>query len=715
VQGHRQWLTRALLAAVLLSLAVLALGAAPAQADDEQAAPEPIVVIGVGGLTWQSVDPRATPTLWRLLEDAAAAGTSTLPYLSAEPCPTDGWLTLSAGNRIADPSQRDPESDTRCTEIPVITDDRGTRIGGWPQVQELAQDTVFDPVVGAFGETVADGGLCATAVGAGAALALADTGGRVARYVPGFPHDDPTSVLGCPLTVIDGGSLGPGQGTDVGDVDRLVRAVTASVEPATRVLLVGVSFELEGRRDMGVALLSGAEEPHRFLSVSSTRRDGIVRLQDVPSTVVDWLGLEAPDSFEGAPMRLGGERPDALTTVAELREVADRDRLLRMTAGTFINVLFVGGMVLVAGAVLLPRWRGRPAWSTYAVETLAWTFAALPLASYLVTLTGWWTMPGPLLTLWLFMLVLALALAGVAMLVRHTLWHPVLFLSGATVVLLALDAAVGTPLHHGSPLGPSPMIGGRYYGFGNETFGVFCVHVLLLATAAVTPWLARRRTGPAVLIATGVGLAAVVVEVWPSLGADVGGGLALVPAVLVLALALSGRRVTPVRLALGGLGGVASVLVIGFVDWLRPAPQRTHVGRFFQQILDGSAHHVLLRKADYAIGSFTSGGWAVVALVALLVVLAVQVRREQWSPQALEDAVGLWPPLRSAVLAVTVLTVVGVLGNDYGIRIARITLAVALPVVAALLLRGLRLRLDPRESAAAGPPDGAGVREDAPA
>jgi hypothetical protein len=473
--------------------------------------------------------------------------------------------------------------------------------------------------------------------------------------------------------------------------------------------VVGVSFELEGRRDMGVALLAGAEDPPRYLSVPSTRRDGIVRLQDVPATVLSWLGIPAPASFEGAAMTLGGDRPDAVATVAALREVADRDRLLRGTAGTFVHVVVVAGLLLVAAAVLAGRARWGSSRILLLLEAAAWAAGSMPAASYLVTLTGWWSTPRPLTVLWLLLAALSLALAAVTMLVRHTLWHPVLLLSGVTVGLLVLDASAGTPLHHGSPLGPSPMIGGRYYGFGNETFAVFGVHVLLLAAATATPLLAAGRRGFALVAAATLGAVAVVVNVWPTLGADVGGGLALVPAALVLCLVLSGRRVTAARLALGALGGMACVLVIGFADWLRPANERTHVGRFFQQVLDGTAHEVLLRKADYALGSFTSGGWAVVALVALGALVAVQVRRDAWSPRALEAAVAMWPPLRAAVLAITVLSVVGVLGNDYGIRIARLTLAVALPVLAAVMLRALRT--DPTWSASPRAPDGARVRD----
>ena len=73
----------------------------------------------------------------------------------------------------------------------------------------------------------------------------------------------------------------------------------------------------------------------------------------------------------------------------------------------------------------------------------------------------------------------------------------------------------------------------------------------------------------------------------------------------------------------------------------------------------------------------------------------------------------VWPPLGAAVLAITVLTVVGVLGNDYGIRIARLTLAVALPVLAAVMLRAART--DPAVSGSPRAPDGAGVRDHAAA
>ena len=681
----------------------------PAAAAAETAPEADVVVIGVGGLSWESVDPGRTPTLWALLEDGAAAGTSTLPYLSAEPCSTDGWLTLAAGNRIGNPSLAGPDAKTRCTPVPVLNAGDGTRIGGWPRLSELAQQSLFEPEVGSFAEALEADGVCATAVGPGAALALADPRGSVGRYVDAYPYADSEAVLGCPLTVIDGGSLGTDDpATSLADVDRLVGSVSRSVDAGTRVLVVGVSFELEGRRDMGVALLAGAEEPSRYLSVPSTRRDGIVRLQDVPSTVLGWLGIPAPASFEGAAMTLGGNRPDTLSTVAALREVADRDRLLRKTAGAFLDVLVVAGLLLVGAAVLAVRnrWGARV---VYALEAGAWAVASMPIASYLVTLSGWWSTPRPLTVLWLLIAALSFALAAVTMLVRHTLWHPVLLLAGVTVGLLVLDASAGTPLHHGSPLGPSPMIGGRYYGFGNETFAVFGVHVLLLAAAIATPLLAAGRRGLALVAAATLGAGAVVVNVWPTLGADVGGGLALVPAVLVLCLALSGRRVTAARLALGALGGVACVLVIGLADWLRPANERTHVGRFFQQVLDGTAHDVLLRKADYAVNSFTSGGSAVVALVALGALVAVQVRRDAWSPRALEAAVAMWPPLRAAVLAITVLSVVGVLGNDYGIRIARLTLAVALPVLAALMLRGLRT--DPTWSASPRAPDGARVRD----
>ena len=62
-------------------------------------APQPgesLVVVGLGGLSWDDVNAKDTPVLWGLLRDGSAASVS-VRAVDPTTCPADGWSTVSAG------------------------------------------------------------------------------------------------------------------------------------------------------------------------------------------------------------------------------------------------------------------------------------------------------------------------------------------------------------------------------------------------------------------------------------------------------------------------------------------------------------------------------------------------------------------------------------------------------------------------------------------
>src|SRR5699024_12276779 len=85
----------------------------------------------------------------------------------------------------------------------------------------------------------------------------------------------------------------------------------------------------------------------------------------------------------------------------------------------------------------------------------------------------------------------------------------------------------------------------------------------------------RARTVWAVVI----GALVAIVCVAPSMGADLGSMLATIPTFGLLALLVSGVRPRPWHVVALGAGGAAAVLAVSFLDWLRPAEDRTHLGR----------------------------------------------------------------------------------------------------------------------------------------
>lgn len=631
----------------------------------------PVVVVGIAGLTWDNLTERGAPTLWRMLDEGADAAAMTVRTVHSPPCPLDGWLSLSAGRAATDPQ---PHRDRDCTAIPAVTDGA---VDGWSGLVRAQQASVYDPAPGLLGTTLADSNVCATAVGPGAAVALADGQGRVARY-----HADPADARwDCPVTVVDAGVLDrrndPGQA--LRRADDTVREVLENVPPAATVIVLGVSQPLHSTLAMSAVLVTGPRTGGHYLTAQSTRWQGIVRLLDIPSTILAATGVAEPNDFTGAPLVAAGSRPSAADTAAKLADVTHRDRDLRRSSGWFVNGLAAAVALAIAVLAVLRR-SGR---GTRAVEFGLLVLAALPLCSYLVRLLQWWRWPVPLAALWLGMLVGAVGFA----LVLRRLPRAVTVLAGVTVAVLAVDAITGTVLHHGSPLGPSPLTGGRYYGFGNTTFVVFAVHAVLFATG-VARWL-RSRSGTAVAAGAvaAIGLVTVVVDAWPTWGADVGGGFAIVPAFVLLTLDVLGRRIGVVRLLLTGAAAVLAVALISVLDWLRPAASRSHAGRFVEDLLHGDGLDVVTRKAGYAFGSLSAGPHLWLAGALLLYLLAVVVARRQLAPGWFERALAERRYLWGSFVAIVTVAALGSAANDYGLRIALLTFAVAGPPLALTIAR----------------------------
>jgi hypothetical protein len=199
----------ALLAALLISgliswlISSAALAAAtPAAARAPAAAPpRHVVIVGLSGLRWSDLSPAATPTLWHLAAQGSVANLVDYAVLPLT-CPADGWLTLNAGAR----AQTD-HTNAGCRALPAVhLSNTGAAIPALPGLISYNQRFHNDPDWGLLGRAAG----CATAVGPGAALALASPSGAVASYLPS-PADLTAGVLSrCPLTVVDlGKSIRP--------------------------------------------------------------------------------------------------------------------------------------------------------------------------------------------------------------------------------------------------------------------------------------------------------------------------------------------------------------------------------------------------------------------------------------------------------------------------------------------------------------------------
>lgn len=341
-----------------------------------------------------------------------------------------------------------------------------------------------------------------------------------------------------------------------------------------------------------------------------------------------------------------------------------------------------------------------------------------------------------------------------------------------------VDAALGAHLAFNGPLGMNAVVAGRFYGISNTAFALVAASLVVgIGTSwraltgpdgapgaqaaapaggaptgdvdaapapaggrrtgrqpgppgsgtpptggrATSPGYLGRRRASWLLVAV-LGGAALLLDGAPQVGADMGGAITLVPTLVVLGTGLAGTRLAwprllaTVALTVGVVGGFAAW------DYSRPSPERTHLGRFVQQVVDGSAWHTLARKAWALVAPFVTSAMALTALVVGLAVLggalwwarrelrAWQEGRSAYAWLAGEQPGAAAPPdpavpapkaslpvvlpvatwLRAVLRALGVLVVVSVLVNDSGAAMAWYCLAVAVPLGLAALLTGCR-------------------------
>ncbi|WP_454850654.1 hypothetical protein [Promicromonospora soli] len=688
-----------------------------------------VVVIGTQGLRWTDVQPsldtgRApAPTLHGLLAGGADAAGLTLPNGRAARCPDSGWLSLSAGRLAEVADERDADRHWICDDITVTQahGDSPAVVDQWDRFLELQHGSGYAAHPGTLGEALAEE--CTTAVGPGAAVALAGRDGTVERYFDlGTAVAEGSGAWDCPITFVDAGSalLDVAERTDleqqpdgreqvealradlVSDVDLAVWRVLDSAPADATVLVIDVATVPAHPLELGLAMMrpSAANEGlPRYLASTATRTEGVARLMDVPAAVLDAAGVDLPADVDPTPLLRAGERPaSAWLTADELADMTARDHVRRDAYIWLVDVPFWLGLALAAACWWVPRRRRArglgevPSRWRRAAEVGATALAALPAGGFLVSLTGWWRFDLPVLAIVGATALVTAAVTGLSLLApRRPLWAAPAVVAGITFVALTVDALLGTPLNRAAPLGSAPTFGARFYGFGNPTFSVYAVAAIVLAAGLAQLLVTRGRRMLAALAVTVVGVIAMAVVVWPTLGADLGGGLVLVPAFVVVATAASGLRLTLWRFVWVGAAGVGVVALVGVLDWLRPPESRSHLGRFVGQVIDGEAVSTVLRKALYALNSIT-GGPAVWVTVLVLVVVGLALFgpaawRERLSPAWFGRAQERWEFLRPALVAMWVVAVLGSLVNDFGLRIAVIALIPAVPLLTMVALR----------------------------
>lgn len=462
--------------------------------------------------------------------------------------------------------------------------------------------------------------------------------------------------------------------------DRILGALLDMVDADDLVMVLSPTSPRSDEQLTVAAIRGPGFEPGLARS-ATTRRVGYVSLSDVAPTIVDFTGVEAPEAMTGTIMTSAGGGPPTDADLANLVRVNEMATFRDDATGP-VSVVFIILQVLVYGLCALALRRGRR--FAGPVAALALAVLAVPPLAFLSGLVRYDTLG---LAPYLVVLFAGAIVLG-ALVARLTGGHPTLgpaLLTGFTLGLLLVDVLTGGWLQINTVFGYSPIVAGRFAGYGNLAFALVAMSTIVFTTSMWAVLAGRALSARAQLTAVAVLLALVIVVVGsPAWGSDVGGVLASVPAFLAVLVVLSGRTVRG-RLLPIGLSGVAAVSVFAAIDLARPASARTHLGRFADRLLDDPTNvfEILQRKLQTNISILTSSIWTLAIPIALVFLLFVTWRGAP-RLQRVEESV---PGLRATLVAGLVAGLLGFALNDSGVAVPAMMLAVLLPYLSYLLLR----------------------------
>jgi hypothetical protein len=684
------------------------------------------VVLTLPGVTWEDVGRVDPPQLARAMEMGAAGSISVRTNTSRTSYPS-GFATIGGGARVdgvlvaGGSTEAAPESHSDPAGV------EGVRVAGIEQMRELAEEAGYGAAPGALGSALdgplvavgnADLGLpaplpgglgrwtLAAAMDRGGVVDIAYTGTDLLEEDEGWPfgvRTDPIAIEdavdealmteGCASLIVDQGDLARAdlQAQQRSDdlVDVRSRALLAADE-----LLGHLLDELNFERDLllvvaptspawapvahlGVAVAVGPGfEPGATMESASTRRRGIVTLPDVAPTVVDHLGIDRPPAMNGrAILSVAGSGARPIAAAIDLDEESVFVDRLKSPISTWFVVMQVVLYVGVLGLVLWREPRRGAAGTNLArsLEVAALALVAFPISTFFAGIVKAHEL-GEAVFIGLLFAVDVVIVAG-SFLVAKAPLDRLLAVSALTLAVMVADLVTGSRLQLNTVFGYSPIVAGRFAGAGNIAFAILGASTVLTGALIVHRYRTRRALwGVAALFAV-----VVVIDGAPALGSDVGGVIALVPALALTWFLFSGARPSARLLLLVVAGMLVALAAFAAIDLSNPPEERTHLGRLVEDVATRGPEvlfDTVARKAESNLRVFRSTVWTLFVPPALVVLGWLLTRpRGRWRRLA-----EWYPMLRAGLLGGLLVAVLGFAVNDSGIVVPAVVLGFLVPM-----------------------------------
>lgn len=486
--------------------------------------------------------------------------------------------------------------------------------------------------------------------------------------------------------------------------DRLLGDLLERTGPKDLVVVVSPAAPRSGETLTPIAI-RGPGFSSGTLSSGTTRRPGYVTLPDVAPTILEHLEVDRPDVMTGSAIEASNSGDLGAARYEQFLE-RNRATAFRDSSVTTITITFVVLQILLAlvalGAVLV---------GTTALRRLGAGMGLVIMSTPVVTF-AMGIVPTYRIGFWPYVAVMYLGALAVAVLATRMgrlvddRRRPVLVAMvpvALTYLLLVIDITTGGRLQLNTIFGYSPLVAGRFAGFGNPAYSLLSMGAVLLS-CSLWALFDGDRAGPTrsrlVAVVIGLFLLTVVLDGHPAFGSDVGGVLSIIPTGFLVVWLLLGREVRARLVVLSAAVTVGALAVFSAIDLSRPESKQTHLGRLVRSVFGGEGGGglgtVLERKLNSNLTVLTNSIWTLTVPLALIVVLVLLTVR----PEGLRVHVPDTTWMRACLWGGLTMCVLGMAVNDSGIAIPAVMFLLFVPYV---LQQVLGNSDDPRSGAAPEP------------